>query len=145
MIRSTALHRTGTILFMSYDLLDGTNAWPHYYRHDLESLFYILIWVGIHYDLKKKRQHRSHINGGKILPELTEWMGKYKRPCFQQLQETKSPGALDQILSQSSSFGSNLFGMSSMERMVAGQQSMTILNTMLLVTEEQHSKLSWPR
>jgi hypothetical protein len=67
---------------MSYDLLDGTNAWPHYYRHVPELLFYILIWAAIHYDLKKKKQHRSHINGGKILPELTEWMAKHsKRPC----------------------------------------------------------------
>ena len=29
-------------------------------------------------DLKKKKQHRSHINGGKIFPEHTESMSKRK-------------------------------------------------------------------
>ncbi|KAF5358716.1 hypothetical protein D9757_013032 [Collybiopsis confluens] len=39
----TSKHRTGTKPFMAYDLLD--TAWDkvHRYRHDLESLFYIIL------------------------------------------------------------------------------------------------------
>jgi len=54
---SAALHRTGTLPFMAIDLL-GTSPPPHYYRHDLESFFYILIWAAIHHDLKNKTRHR---------------------------------------------------------------------------------------
>lgn len=70
-IRSTATHRTGTTPFMACDLLDAGVAWPHYYRHDLESLFYILIWAAIHYDLKKGQQY---INRGKPHPRFEAWI-----------------------------------------------------------------------
>ena len=97
-------------------------------------------------DLKKKKQHRSHINGGKIFPELTESMSQRKYQVLevgsfysQRLQETKSSGTLDQISSQPRGFGLNLFGKSSAERMAAGKQRMMILTTMLLATEGRHS------
>ncbi|KAG8705376.1 hypothetical protein FRC11_009085 [Ceratobasidium sp. 423] len=37
-------HRTGTLPFMATDLL-VTDPPPHLYRHDLESFFYVLIWM----------------------------------------------------------------------------------------------------
>ncbi|KEP48718.1 kinase domain protein [Rhizoctonia solani 123E] len=37
-------HRTGTLPFMAIDLLVGAPP-PHLYRHDLESFFYVLVWI----------------------------------------------------------------------------------------------------
>ncbi|KAL9122921.1 MAG: hypothetical protein Q9187_000533 [Circinaria calcarea] len=39
---SGARHRTGTREFMAIQVLKGK---PHTYRHDLESLFYVFLWV----------------------------------------------------------------------------------------------------
>ena len=55
---STANHRTGTVPYMARELLDD-NPPPHLYRHDLESLFYVLVWAAIHYDLNKKRKLKT--------------------------------------------------------------------------------------
>jgi Fungal protein kinase len=40
---SSAQHRTGTLPFMSLELLKQADA-KHCLRHDLESLFYVAIW-----------------------------------------------------------------------------------------------------
>ena len=50
---SATLHRTGTMPFMAGELLCSPPP-PHYYRHDLESSFYILIWAAVHYDLENQ-------------------------------------------------------------------------------------------
>jgi serine/threonine protein kinase len=42
--RQSSKHRTGTTPFMAIDLLDGEPT-VHFYRHDLESLFYVLVWI----------------------------------------------------------------------------------------------------
>jgi hypothetical protein len=39
---SGARHRTGTMEFMAIEVLEGR---PHTHRHDLESLFYVFLWV----------------------------------------------------------------------------------------------------
>lgn len=70
-IRRAAIHRLGTTPFMACDLLDEAVEWPHYYRHDLESLPCILKWVVIHYDLRKGEQYRT---GGKAHPRFEAWM-----------------------------------------------------------------------
>lgn len=49
----------GTLPFMAIDLLDETPP-THLYRHDLESLFYILVWAAVHFDIKKKRRLSTH-------------------------------------------------------------------------------------
>lgn len=41
---SGAKHRTGTMQFMAIEILEGE---PHTYRHDLESFFYVMLWVMI--------------------------------------------------------------------------------------------------
>ncbi|RXW21540.1 hypothetical protein EST38_g4306 [Candolleomyces aberdarensis] len=54
---TAAHHRTGTPPFMAMDLLDPDkqNATPrHAFRHELESLFYILLWAALHYDISGK-------------------------------------------------------------------------------------------
>ncbi|KIK58613.1 hypothetical protein GYMLUDRAFT_45217 [Collybiopsis luxurians FD-317 M1] len=43
-------HRTGTKPFMAYDLLKSSWLRGHMYRHDLESLFYVLLIICCHYE-----------------------------------------------------------------------------------------------
>ena len=53
-ILSHTQHRTGTIPFMSRELM--TSAPPsHKYWHDLESFLYILLWAAVNFDLEKHR------------------------------------------------------------------------------------------
>ena len=40
--RSGARHQTGTMEFMAIEVLQGID---HTYRHDLESFFYVLVWL----------------------------------------------------------------------------------------------------
>ena len=60
---SGARHRTGTMEFMAIGVLEDN---PHTYRHDLESLFYVFLWVIIGH----------HEGAGSSLPEeslLRNW------------------------------------------------------------------------
>lgn len=41
---------TGTLPFLAIDLLRDTPPPKSYYRHDLESFFYVLLWLTSHYD-----------------------------------------------------------------------------------------------
>ena len=45
----TSRFRTGTPSFMAIDLLEGADG-PHLYRYDLESFFYVLVYIGSHYN-----------------------------------------------------------------------------------------------
>ncbi|KAF9065076.1 hypothetical protein BDP27DRAFT_1405002 [Rhodocollybia butyracea] len=45
----TSDHRTGTKPFMAFDLLDEDWKGGHYYRHDMESLFYIILCFACRY------------------------------------------------------------------------------------------------
>lgn len=51
------VRRTGTTPFMSIDLLRGLQ--DHYYRHDLESIFYVLLTVGSLYELLPSKASSS--------------------------------------------------------------------------------------
>ena len=56
----------GTKIFMAIGALLGE---PHSFMHDLESFFWVLFWVCLHYggrNRKGKVQHR-------IIPEYEEW------------------------------------------------------------------------
>ncbi|THU81956.1 hypothetical protein K435DRAFT_844549 [Dendrothele bispora CBS 962.96] len=50
---ATSKHRTGTRPFMAYELLDSDpkKLVPHLYRHDLESLFYVMLFACCRYNL----------------------------------------------------------------------------------------------
>ena len=77
-IPSAALHQTPTP-FLSCDLLNEKLAWSHCYRHELESLLYILLWAAVHYDLENRLRYRTAVNKGRVLPALTQWTDKYMR------------------------------------------------------------------
>ncbi|TEB26051.1 hypothetical protein FA13DRAFT_1795907 [Coprinellus micaceus] len=77
-----AKHRTGSPPFMAMDLIEAVTAFqalvpgaesslnpvpPHWFRHDLESFLYLLIWAAIHYNLADgSRDLRVH-------PLLSSW------------------------------------------------------------------------
>jgi len=50
----TSQQRTGTPPFMAFGLLDGTDA-LHLYRHDVESLFYVMLITATHYEIQPRR------------------------------------------------------------------------------------------
>jgi hypothetical protein len=55
----------GTPPFMAIELLRGPMR--HYLRHDLESLFYLLIWAALHYALAARRR------AGRVHPAVADW------------------------------------------------------------------------
>jgi len=64
-IVSHTQHRTGTIPFMSKELL--TSDPPlHKYWHDLESFLYILLWAAVHFDLETHQHLPPH-------PKFVKW------------------------------------------------------------------------
>ncbi|KAF9502115.1 hypothetical protein BDN71DRAFT_1491472 [Pleurotus eryngii] len=67
-----AKHRTGTGPFMALDLLTDDDPPTHLYRHDLESLFYVLVLAAVHYTLDKGNPVVSQ-PGSTIL----KWAGTY--------------------------------------------------------------------
>ncbi|KDQ23778.1 hypothetical protein PLEOSDRAFT_1108264 [Pleurotus ostreatus PC15] len=67
-----AKHRTGTGPFMALDLLTDDDPPTHLYRHDLESLFYVLVWAAVHYTLDKGNPVVSQ-PGSTIM----KWTGTY--------------------------------------------------------------------
>jgi len=60
----SARHRTGTFDFMAADILIGNTN--HTARHDLESFFYVLLWIAIRYSrydgkMSTRRSPYEHI------------------------------------------------------------------------------------
>jgi len=51
----TSQQRTGTPPFMAHGLLDGTDA-LHLYRHDVESIFYIMLILATHYEIQAPKK-----------------------------------------------------------------------------------------
>lgn len=75
------LARTGTGPFMAMDLLSPTYLLGHLYRHDLESMFYILIWAMAHYELGP--DHGRRATCGPLLKwEDVENAAQYKNSFF---------------------------------------------------------------
>ncbi|KAF6755720.1 hypothetical protein DFP72DRAFT_811237 [Ephemerocybe angulata] len=68
---SSAHNRTGTLPFTALDIIYPTTLTvhprEHWYRHDLESFFWILVWAAIHYNLKEKTRDKE------IHPSLVPW------------------------------------------------------------------------
>ena len=64
--RSGARHRTGTMQFMAIQVLQGIS---HTYCHDLESFFYVLVWLSPckAWDLPQTQEKRP------ALSRLTNW------------------------------------------------------------------------
>ena len=53
---SGARHRTGTMQFMTVEVLEGKG---HKYRHDLESFFYVFVWMCIRYGYEGTGRQKS--------------------------------------------------------------------------------------
>jgi hypothetical protein len=51
----TSQQRTGTPPFMAVGLLNGTDP-LHLYRHDMESLFYIMLILATHYEIQAPKK-----------------------------------------------------------------------------------------
>jgi len=54
----TSQQRTGTPPFMAHGLLDGTDK-VHLYRHDVESLFYIMLILATHYEIQAPKKGKG--------------------------------------------------------------------------------------
>lgn len=39
-----------TLPFLAKDLIHDADGYPHYHRHNLESFFYVLVWIGARYE-----------------------------------------------------------------------------------------------
>ena len=61
---SGAPGKTGTKVFMAIGALLGE---PHNFMHDLESFFWVLFWICIHYDVLKGKIKR------RIVPQYEDW------------------------------------------------------------------------
>lgn len=69
---SGAPHRTGTMQFMAIEVLEGKG---HTYRHDLESFFYVFIWMCIrhgHDDMDDKLNGKKWTRPAAI-SRLRDW------------------------------------------------------------------------
>jgi len=61
--RQLASERTGTIPFMSYDLLKAFNSGgniPHIYEYDVESFVYVILWISGRYQGGKVINHDAY-------------------------------------------------------------------------------------
>lgn len=84
----TSQQRTGTPPFMAYGLLRGSDA-LHLYRHDLESLFYIMLILATHYEIQLPTEEEEgglHMRQG--LEELPYEMW-FDQPSYRTLASLK--------------------------------------------------------
>ncbi|KAF8573370.1 hypothetical protein K439DRAFT_981699 [Ramaria rubella] len=63
----SSLHRTGTLPFMAVDLLTDKPV-THRFQHDLESLFYVLVWISAHFDYRGHFEHHDPLPGWQTGP-----------------------------------------------------------------------------
>ena len=85
----TSRQRTGTPPFMARGLLDGTDA-LHLYRHDVESLFYIILILATHYEIEAPEKGRDGgvrtRQGFKVLP----YQAWFDGPSYEALASFKN-------------------------------------------------------
>jgi len=82
----TSQQRTGTPPFMAIGILKGTDA-LHLYRHDVESLFYIMVILATHYEIegpKKDGGGGVRMRGGKL--PFERW---FDEPSYENLASFK--------------------------------------------------------
>ena len=84
----TSQQRTGTPPFMAHGLLDGTDA-LHLYRHDVESLFYIMLILATHYEIEVPKEEGKdggvRVRKGKL--RFQQW---FETPDYDTLGGIKS-------------------------------------------------------
>jgi len=87
----TSQQRTGTPPFMAQGLLDGTEA-LHLYRHDVESLFYIMLILATHYDIHAPtKEGDGGVRMRQELKELKElpYQAWFNQPSYKALAHSK--------------------------------------------------------
>ena len=83
----TSQQRTGTPPFMAHELLDGSDT-LHLYRHDLESLFYVMLILATHYEIQLPTEEEGGLRmrrGLKGLP-YQKW---FDQPSYETLASLK--------------------------------------------------------
>jgi len=65
---SGAMNRTGTMEFMAINVLRRSE--PHSYRDDLESFFYVLIWICVMYESTGDRHYTRDSENKKSSPRV---------------------------------------------------------------------------
>jgi hypothetical protein len=65
---SGAMNRTGTMEFMAINVLRPSE--PHSYRDDLESFFYVLIWICVMYESTGDRHYIQDAQNKKSSPQI---------------------------------------------------------------------------
>jgi serine/threonine protein kinase len=67
--KSTSQQRTGTPPYMAYELLKGTEN-LHLYRHDVESLFYIMLILASHHEIYIPQDTKKEAGGVRMRRDL---------------------------------------------------------------------------
>lgn len=90
---SGATHQTGTMQFMEIEVLQGRG---HTYRHDLESFFYVFIWMCIRYGhggaaqgLGSAETNGSQPNKKRIRPMKTSILRGWYTGTYAEIANTK--------------------------------------------------------
>ncbi|KAF8915089.1 hypothetical protein CPB85DRAFT_1433285 [Mucidula mucida] len=84
-LKATSLRRTGTPPFMAIDLLRKHSVQPdHLYRHDLESLLYVMLILFTHYELITAEPTSIPINnrGERLVERLDAPLGQWFDPTL---------------------------------------------------------------
>ena len=85
----TSQQTTGTPPFMARGLLNGTDA-LHLYRHDVESLFYIILILATHYEIEAPEKGKGGgvrtRQGFKVLP----YQAWFDEPSYEALASFKN-------------------------------------------------------
>ena len=84
----TSQQRTGTPPFMARGLLNGTEA-IHLYRHDVESLFYIILILATHYEIQAPEKGKD--GGIRMRQGLTKlpYQAWFDQPSYETLSAHK--------------------------------------------------------
>jgi len=83
----TSQQRTGTLPFMAHGLLDGRDP-LHMYRHDVESLFYIMLILATHYEIHAPKEGQSR--GVRVREGRLRFQNWFDAQDYDTLGETKS-------------------------------------------------------
>ncbi|KAJ3520316.1 hypothetical protein NMY22_g12810 [Coprinellus aureogranulatus] len=101
---TAAHHRTESTPFLAVDrLAEDAHDTPHWYRHDLESFFYVLLWAMIHYDLTEGKRdilvnssviawtQNSKANSTHKIPIVASNRKLSMKPLFEQVKADFKP------------------------------------------------------
>jgi serine/threonine protein kinase len=95
---SGATNRTGTMEFMAINILKRRE--PHSYRDDLESFFYVLIWICVMYESTGNRHYIQDAENKKRSPPVLDgWSSPYAASvkCAQMTEELEFQDVLNEF------------------------------------------------